>query len=79
MPTVQMDDIETYYEVSGDGPPIVFIHGALSDHIAAAQQLEAFSDTYTAIAYDLRGHGDTTNPHTHRIQSTCWQRTSTHF
>ncbi|WP_233752229.1 MULTISPECIES: alpha/beta fold hydrolase [Halostella] len=62
MPTVQMDDIETYYEVSGDGPPIVFIHGALSDHSAAAQQLEAFSDTYTAIAYDLRGHGNTTNP-----------------
>ena len=62
MPTVQTDDIETYYEMSGDGSPIVFIHGALSDHSAAAQQLEVFSDTYTAIAYDLRGHGNTTNP-----------------
>jgi pimeloyl-ACP methyl ester carboxylesterase len=62
MPTVQTDDIETYYEVSGSGPPIIFIHGALSDHSAAAQQLKAFSDTYTAIAYDLRGHGNTTNP-----------------
>ncbi|WP_123538375.1 alpha/beta fold hydrolase [Halosimplex salinum] len=62
MPTVQTGEIDTYYEVSGNGPPIVFIHGALSDHSAAAQQLEAFSDRYTAIAYDLRGHGNTTNP-----------------
>lgn len=62
MPTAQTDDIETYYEASGNGPPIVFIHGALSDHSAAAQQLETFSDTYTAITYDLRGHGKTTNP-----------------
>ncbi|SFR61197.1 alpha/beta fold hydrolase [Halogeometricum limi] len=62
MPTVQTDDIEIYYEVRGDGPPIVFIHGALSDHSAATQQLAAFSDTHTAIAYDLRGHGDTENP-----------------
>ncbi len=29
MPTIQTDDIETYYGVSGNGPPIVFIHGAL--------------------------------------------------
>ncbi|WP_254547314.1 alpha/beta fold hydrolase [Halomarina pelagica] len=63
MPTVQTNDIATYYERRGDGPPIVFIHGALSDHTAADQQLEAFSDAYTAIAYDVRGHGKTTNPH----------------
>ncbi|WP_246310249.1 alpha/beta fold hydrolase [Halorarum halophilum] len=25
--------------------------------------MEAFSDAYTAVAYDLRGHGNTTNPH----------------
>ncbi|WP_232702706.1 alpha/beta fold hydrolase [Halobacterium wangiae] len=63
MPTVQTGDIETHYEQRGTGPPIVFVHGALSDHTAAAQQLRAFGDDYTAIAYDLRGHGRTTNPH----------------
>lgn len=62
MPTVQTNDLETYYVARGEGPPIVFVHGALSDHTAAARQLETFSDTYTAIAYDLRGHGRTTNP-----------------
>ena len=63
MPTVQTNDIETYYDVRGDGPPIVFIHGALADHTAADLQLAAFSDDYTAIAYDLRGHGNTQQPH----------------
>jgi pimeloyl-ACP methyl ester carboxylesterase len=62
MPTVQTNDIETYYEQRGDGPSIVFVHGALSDHAAADGQLAAFSDTYTAVAYDLRGHGDTPDP-----------------
>ena len=63
MPTVQTNDIETYYDLRGDGPPVVFIHGALSDHTAADPQLEAFNDENTAIAYDLRGHGKTINPH----------------
>lgn len=62
MPTVQTRDIETHYEIRGDGPPVIFIHGSLSDHSAAEQQLEAFSDDYTAIAYDVRGHGKTPNP-----------------
>jgi 3-oxoadipate enol-lactonase len=62
MPTVQTGDVETYYERRGDGPPVVFVHGALSDHTAAANQLASFGDEYTAIAYDLRGHGRTANP-----------------
>lgn len=48
--------------MTGPGPPVIFIHGALADHTAAAGQLEAFSELFTAIAYDLRGHGQTANP-----------------
>lgn len=62
MPTVATNGIETHYEQRGDGPPLVFVHGALSDHTAAEQQLAAFSDDYTVIAYDVRGHGRTPNP-----------------
>lgn len=62
MPTVRTNDVETYYEQRGAGPPLVFVHGALSDHAAAARQLETFSDAYTVVAYDVRGHGRTANP-----------------
>ncbi|WP_336344308.1 alpha/beta fold hydrolase [Halalkalicoccus ordinarius] len=59
MPTVQTNDVETYYERRGDGPPIVFLHGAALDHAQWAFQMDALSDDYTTIAYDVRGHGRT--------------------
>lgn len=59
MPTVQTNDIETYYERRGDGLPIVFVHGMFMRAEQWAPQLDALSDEYTTIAYDVRGHGRT--------------------
>lgn len=59
MPTVQTNDIETYYERRGTGPPIVFIHGAILDHTQWTPQLDDLHEEYTTIAYDVRGHGRT--------------------
>ncbi|MDY6818206.1 MAG: alpha/beta hydrolase [Halobacteriales archaeon] len=57
--TVRTGDIETYYRRCGDGPPIVFIHGMAMSTTQWEPQLGALSDEYTAIAYDVRGHGHT--------------------
>lgn len=59
MPTVQTGDITTYYEDRGDGPPVVFVHGAILDHTQWWPQLDALEDDYRVIAYDVRGHGKT--------------------
>jgi pimeloyl-ACP methyl ester carboxylesterase len=59
MPTVQTNGVETYYERRGDGPPVVFVHGAIVDHRQWTPQLEALTDEYTVVAYDVRGHGRT--------------------
>ncbi|MFB6140372.1 MAG: alpha/beta fold hydrolase [Halosimplex sp.] len=59
MPTVRTNDVETYYERRGEGPPVVFVHGAIVDHSQWDPQLEALSDEYTTVAYDVRGHGRT--------------------
>ncbi|WP_049987613.1 alpha/beta fold hydrolase [Halobellus rufus] len=59
MPTVRTNGIETYYERRGEGPPIVFVHGAVVDHGQWLPQAEALSDAYTIVVYDLRGHGRT--------------------
>jgi len=59
MPTIRTNDIETYYERRGEGPPVVFVHGAIVDHSQWDPQREALSDEYTTIAYDVRGHGRT--------------------
>jgi pimeloyl-ACP methyl ester carboxylesterase len=59
MPTVRTNDIETYYERRGEGPPVVFVHGAIVDHSQWDPQLDALSGDYTTVAYDVRGHGRT--------------------
>jgi pimeloyl-ACP methyl ester carboxylesterase len=59
MATVRTNDIETFYVRRGDGPPVVFLHGAMVDHRQWAPQVDALADAYTTVAYDLRGHGRT--------------------
>lgn len=59
MPTVRTNDVDTYYERRGEGPPVVFVHGAALDHAQWAPQVEALGDDYTTVAYDVRGHGRT--------------------
>lgn len=57
MPQVGVNGVELYYEREGDGPPVVFHHGALSDHQAWGYQEGALADEYEVITYDARGHG----------------------
>jgi pimeloyl-ACP methyl ester carboxylesterase len=59
MPTIQTNGIETYYERQGEGPPVVFVHGAIMDHRMWTTQMDALGDEFTTVAYDVRGHGRT--------------------
>lgn len=59
MPFINAHGITQYYHAQGEGPPLVFIHGALVDHESWLPQLEAFQRTHRVLAHDLRGHGRT--------------------
>ncbi|WP_336134929.1 alpha/beta fold hydrolase [Natronomonas amylolytica] len=59
MASVRTGDIDTYYERNGEGPAIVFVHGAILDSAAWLEQADALSDEYTTVTYDVRGHGRT--------------------
>ncbi|WP_254544298.1 alpha/beta fold hydrolase [Halomarina pelagica] len=59
MPTVRTNDVETYYERRGEGPPIVFVHASIVDHAMWDRQADAIADDYTTVVYDVRGHGRT--------------------
>lgn len=64
MPTVETNDISTYYEEYGSGPPLVVAHGATADHQAWAEVLQPLADDFRVLLYDLRGHGRTPgSPH----------------
>jgi len=59
MPKIKTGDIETYYEIHGEGEPLIFIHGLGSSGQDWAYQVEFFSPHYRVITYDARGHGQT--------------------
>jgi len=56
---VETRRLRTYVQTKGTGVPLVFIHGALLNSDLWTRQIETFSDLFTSIAYDLRGHGRT--------------------
>jgi pimeloyl-ACP methyl ester carboxylesterase len=45
------------YEVHGDGPVMLFVHGFPLDHTMWHHQVKAFASSYRVIVPDLRGHG----------------------
>ncbi|HUD11620.1 MAG TPA: alpha/beta fold hydrolase [Candidatus Saccharimonadia bacterium] len=51
-----------YYEVTGSGEPIVFVHGFTLDHRMWAPQVREFSGDYQVITCDLRGFGKSSVP-----------------
>ncbi len=57
MSMMQMKDLKLYYEVSGEGQALLFIHGLGSSTRDWEYQIPAFAKEYRVIALDLRGHG----------------------
>jgi non-heme chloroperoxidase len=56
------DGITLAYAERGNGTPVIFIHGSLSDYGYWKDQLDAFSEHYRAIAYSRRYNFPNNNP-----------------
>ena len=57
MPFTNINGIELYYEVHGEGPALVLAHGGGGSHLSWWQQVPEFSKTYTVITFDHRSFG----------------------
>lgn len=62
MPKVKVYDIEMFYEVHGEGEPIVFLHGFSWSNQMWNPFIPDFKEHFQLIIPDLRGHGRSTNP-----------------
>jgi pimeloyl-ACP methyl ester carboxylesterase len=62
MQTVNINDIEMYYEVHGDEEPLVLLHGFFCTGRDWDFVVPEYAEHFHLIIPDLRGHGKTTNP-----------------
>ena len=62
MPKVQVNDIEMYYEVHGEGTPLVLLHGFSASHQMWTPWIKKYEKGFKMILIDMRGHGGSTNP-----------------
>ncbi len=62
MPVVRIGDINMYYEVYGEGEPLVLIQGLSLDSSWWTNQIPVFSQKYRASVFDNRGVGQTDCP-----------------
>ena len=57
MPMSRANDVDIWYEVTGAGPAMVFIHANPFDHDLWMYQVAHFSTWFRIISVDIRGYG----------------------
>jgi pimeloyl-ACP methyl ester carboxylesterase len=62
MPTIQANGIDIYFEVQGEGEPMVLIPYLAADQACYAFQVAEFAKQFTCFTVDLRGAGLSSKP-----------------
>ncbi len=62
MPKLNRDGVDIYYEIHGNGPPLLLTHGYSSTSAMWMGQIAALSKRHTLILWDMRGHGRSDYP-----------------
>ena len=62
MPQIDRDGVKIYYEVHGNGPPLLLTHGYSSTSAMWQGQIAALSKHHRLVLWDMRGHGRSDYP-----------------
>jgi 3-oxoadipate enol-lactonase len=62
MPFASNKDVRIYYEVYGEGPPLVLVHANPFDHRLFTYQIARWSPYFRIVALDIRGYGRSDKP-----------------
>jgi len=58
---VEVNGMQMYYEVSGEGDPLIVLHGAYMNIPAMGAIIPMLAETHEVYALELQGHGRTTD------------------
>ena len=59
---IDIEGGDLFVSISGEGPPLVLIHGMATDHRLWTPQVKEFAAHYQVISYDMRGFGSSSQP-----------------
>ncbi|MFF3115569.1 alpha/beta fold hydrolase [Kitasatospora sp. NPDC057904] len=62
MPRARVNGVDLYYELAGDGDPLVLVHGSWGDHFNWVPVLPALAERHRVLVYDRRGHSGSERP-----------------
>jgi 3-oxoadipate enol-lactonase len=57
MPFSRANGVDIWYEVAGDGPPLLLVHANPFDHNLWMYQIAHFSTWFKVVGIDIRGYG----------------------
>lgn len=60
--TVTVDGVDIAYTVSGEGPPVLMLHGFPQNRAMWARVAPQLAEHHTVVCADLRGYGDSGKP-----------------
>ncbi|RVI75400.1 alpha/beta fold hydrolase, partial [Sinorhizobium meliloti] len=58
---VKVNGMEMYYEVSGEGDPLIVLHGAYMNIPSMGTIIPKLAETHKVYAIEFQGHGRTTD------------------
>jgi pimeloyl-ACP methyl ester carboxylesterase len=62
MEQIAIDGLTIAFERSGSGPPVLLLHGGISDSREWRRQIDALHDDFTVVAWDAPGCGRSSDP-----------------
>jgi len=68
--TALVNGVQLFYRITGEGPPLLLLHGGYSDHHAFDGVAPILAKSHRVIAVDSRGHGasgDVQGPYTYQL------------
>ncbi|MER7729882.1 alpha/beta fold hydrolase [Streptomyces erythrochromogenes] len=62
MARTRVNGVDLYYEIKGEGEPLVLVHGSWTDHHSWHAVLPHLTRTHRVLVYDRRGHSLSERP-----------------